>query len=183
MPPLPVVLSHCQSSNRGCCCRSLVISLPPLLLHGNAPPNPAGNNDEDDNEDNKEDDNEDEGDVTTTFDEVTRCLQGDSYLAERAGVAVMDQPVTTHPTNRMLMSLLAAATMAIDNKINGTMTSTSRDELIDAMITPLDEGPKSNQGGGIMSEVAILEGREDAIPRGGVDDDNAIVASDNSKCK
>jgi hypothetical protein len=125
LPLPPVILSHRQSSNRGCHCRGLVISLPPLLSHGNAPPNPDGNDDEDDNEDDKEDDNEDEGDVTTTFDEVARRLQGESYLAERAGAAAADQPVTTPPTNRTLMSLLAAATTAIDDTINDTINETT----------------------------------------------------------
>jgi hypothetical protein len=43
--------------------------------------------------------------------------------------------------------------------------------------------PNLTEGGGRMSEVAIPEGREDAIPHNGADDDNAIVASGNSKCK
>jgi hypothetical protein len=94
-----------------------------------------------------------------------------------------DQPVTTPPTNRMPMSLLVAATTAINDTIDGTMTLTSGDESIVAMIMPFDKGPKSNRGGGTMSEVAILEGREDAIPRGGADNDDAIIASDDSKCK
>ncbi len=76
MPPLPVVLSHCQLSNRGFPHCSLIISLPPLSLHGNAPPNPNGDDDEDDNEDDKEDGNKDEGDVMTTFDKVACHLQG-----------------------------------------------------------------------------------------------------------
>ncbi len=137
--------------------------------------------------DDEEDDDKDEGDVTTTFNKVARRLQGDSYLEERAGVAVADQPVTTPPTNRTLMSLLAAATMAIndtiDDAINETTTLMSGDESIVARIAPFEEGPKSDRGGGTMSEVVILEGREDAIPHGGTDDDNTITASDDSKCK
>ncbi len=152
-------------------------------MHGNAPPNPDGNDDEDNSKDNKEDDNKDEGDVRTTFDEVTRCLQGDSYSAERAGAAAADQLVTAPPTNRSPMSLLVGATTAIDNTIDGTTTSISRDESIVTMIAPFGKGPESNRGGGTMSEVAIQEGREDAIPCGGADDDNAIVVSDDSKCK
>ncbi len=152
-------------------------------MHGNAPPNPNGNDDEDNNKDKKEDDNKDEGDVRTTFDEVTRCLRGDSYSAERAGAAAADQPVTAPPTNKLPMSSLAAATRAIDNTINGTTTSTSGDKSIVATIAPFDKGPESNRGGGTMSKVAIPEGREDTIPFGGTDDDNGIVASDDSKCK
>ncbi len=35
-----------------------------------------------------------------------------------------------------------------------------------------------------MSEIVILEGREDNIPHGGVNDDDAIIVfSDDSKCK
>jgi hypothetical protein len=71
----------------------------------------------------------------------------------------------------------------IDDAIDETMTSMSGDELIVAMIALFDEGPESYQGGGTMSKVTIPEGREDAIPHGGADNDNAIVASDNLKCK
>ncbi len=151
--------------------------------HSNAPPNPDGNDDKDNNKDNKEDDNKDEGDVMMTFDKVAHCLQGDTYLAERAGAAAADQPVTAPPTNRTPMSLLAAAMTGINYTINGTTTSTSGDELIVATIVPFDEGPKSDRGGGTMSKVAIPERREDPVPRGSADDEDAIVASDNLKCK
>ncbi len=121
--------------------------------------------------------------MTTTFDEVARHSRGDSYSAERAGAAAAaaDQPVTTPPTNRTPMSSLAAATTAIDDAIDETTTLTSGDESIVATIAPFDEGPESDRGGGTMSEVAIPEGTEDAIPRGGADNDDAIVASDDSK--
>jgi hypothetical protein len=121
--------------------------------------------------------------VTTTFGEVARRSRGDSYSAERAGAAAADQPVTNPPTNRTPMSLLAAAMTAINDTIDGTMTLASGDESIVAMIPPFDKGPESNRGGGAMSKVAIPEGREDAIPRGGADNDDAIIASDDSKCK
>ncbi len=157
-----------------------------MSSHGNAPPDPDADNDKDNNEDNEEDDNEDEGDVTATFDEVACRLQGDSYLAERAGTAAADQPVTTPPTNRTPISLLAVVTMAIDDTINDAINemtmSTSRDKSIVAMIAPFNKGPKSDRGGGTMSKVAIPEGREDTI-HGGADNDDAIVASDHSKCK
>jgi hypothetical protein len=136
------------------------------LSHGNAPPNPDSNDDEDNNKDDKEDEDEDEGDVMMTFNEVARCSQGDSYSAERAGTAAADQPVTTPPTNRTPISLLAVATTAINdtinNAINERMRSTSRDESIVATIVPFDKGPESNRGGRTMSEVAIPEGRRRA---------------------
>ena len=45
-----------SSSDRGCCRRGLVISLPPLSLRSGAPPDPNGNNDKDnDKDDNKGD--------------------------------------------------------------------------------------------------------------------------------
>ncbi len=160
-------------------------------MHGNAPPNPDGDDDKDNNKDDKDDGNKDEGDVMMTFNKVACHSQGDSYLAERAGAAaaaaVVDQPVTTPPTNRMLMSSLAVAMTAMDNTIDDaideTRTLTSGDESIVPTIALFNEGPESNRGGGTMSEVTILEGREDAIPRGGMDNNNAIIVSNNSKCK
>jgi hypothetical protein len=95
-------------------------------MHGNAPPDPDGNDDKDGNKDDKEDDDKDEGDVTTTFEEVTHYLGGDSYLAERAGTAAADEPVTTPLTNRMPMSSLALATMAIDNTMNDALMRRQR---------------------------------------------------------
>jgi hypothetical protein len=147
LPP-PVVLSHRRSSNRGCHHRGLIISLPPLSLHSNAPPNPDRDDDKDDNEDDEEDDDKDEGDVTTTFDKVAHCSRGDSYLAERAGTVAADQPVMTPPTNRTPMFSLAAATMAIDNTINDAIDETTTlmngNELIAAKIAPFNEGPESD---------------------------------------
>jgi hypothetical protein len=158
-----------------------------LSSHGNAPPDLGGNDHKDDNEDDKEDGDKDEGDGTATFNEVARCLQGNSYLAERAGAAAADQPVATPPTNGMPLSSLAAATTAIndtiDDEIDETMTLTSGDKSIVATIAPFNEGPTSNRGVGAMSEVAISEGREDAIPHGSADNDNAIVVSGDLKCK
>jgi hypothetical protein len=81
------------------------------------------------------------------------------------------------------MSSLAAATTAINDTIDRRTTSTGGDKWIVVMIALFDERPESDRGGGTMSEVAIPEGREDAIPCGGADDDDAIVASDHSKCK
>jgi hypothetical protein len=122
-----------------------------LPSHGNAPPNPDGKDDKDGNKDDIEDDDKDESDVMMAFNEVACHLRGDSYLAERAGAAVADQPVTTPPTNRMLMSLLAAATTAINDTINDvineTTTSTRGDKTIVAIIAPFNKGPKSNRGG------------------------------------
>ncbi len=91
--------------------------------------------------------------------------------------------MTTPPTNRTPMSSLAAAKTAINDTINGTTMWMSGDKSIVTTIALFDEGPESNRGGGMMSEVAILEGREDAIPRGGADDDDAIIVSDDLKCK
>ncbi len=95
--------------------------------------------------------------------------------------------MTTPPTNRTPMFSLAVAMMAIadtiDDAINETMTLTSGDKSIVAMIVPFNKGPESDRGGGTMSKVAIPEGREDAIPCGGADDDNAIIMSDDLKCK
>ena len=72
------------------------------------------------------------------------------------------------------MSLLAEARTAINYMINDvideTMTSTSRDESIVATITPFDEGLESDRWGWTMPKVAILEWGVDAIPRGGTDD-------------
>ncbi len=152
-------------------------------MHGNAPPDPDGDDDEYDNEEDEEYDDEDEGDVTTTFDKVARCSRGDSYSAERAGTAV----ASIRDDSPDQQNVLAVATRAIDDTVNDaideTTTSTSGDESIVATIAPFDEGPESDQGGGTMSEVAIPEGREDAIPRGGTDDDDVIDASDDLKCK
>ncbi len=125
--------------------------------------------------------------MTTMFDKVACRSQGVSYLAERAGTVAADQSVTTPPTNRTPMSSLAVAMTAINDTINDAInertTSMSGVELIVTTIGPFDKGPKSDRGGGAMSKVAIPEGREDAIPRGGADNDDAIIMSDNSKCK
>ncbi len=79
-----------------------------------------------------------------------RRSQGDSYLAERAGMAAADQPVTTPPTNRMPMSSLAVATMAIndtiDDVIDEMMTSTSGDESIVLRRLTKDPNPTKGEG-------------------------------------
>ena len=63
--------------------------------------------------------------------------------------------------------------------VNETKTLTSGNKLIIAMIALFDEGPESNRGGNDAQD-AITEGGG-AFPRGSADDNDAVVASDDSK--
>ena len=65
----------------------------------------------------------------------------------------------------------------IDDAINETMTLTSGNESIVTMITPFDKGLEFVRWG-TMPEDAIPEGGGGAFPRGGTDDDSAVVTSD-----
>ena len=79
------------------------------------------------------------------------------------------------------MSSLAAKTTTDDGWSDDTIddtrsmrrkTSDERERSIVATdIAPFDEGPESDRGGG----------GENAFPRGGADDDDAVVASDDLK--
>jgi hypothetical protein len=83
------------------------------------------------------------------------------------------------------MSSLAAATTVvddtIDDAINETKTSTSGNDRSSRRSRRLTKDPNPTEGGGAMPEDAIPEGGKNAFPRGGADDDDAVVASDDLK--
>ena len=78
----------------------------------------------------------------------------------------------TPPTDGTPMTLLAAAAMkfdgTIDDAINETKTSTSGND-------------RSSRRSRRLTKDAIPEGGKNAFPRGGADDDDAVVASDDLK--
>ena len=111
---------------------------------------------------------EKEGDVTTTFDKVPRCLWGDSYLAEGAAGMVLDQPGRTG-----------------DDVNKGRRTNWCNDRAVWQMTQIWLRGGGQClrlwfQRGGRMLSLSF----QDAITHGNTDVvDAAIVTSDDSTCK
>ena len=70
-----------------------------------------------------------------------------------------------------MSSVGRAAAKTTDTRSMRRKTSDERERSIVATdIAPFDEGPESDRGGG-----------KNAFPRGGADDDDAVVASDDLK--
>jgi len=94
--------------------------------------------------------------------------------------------VTMSLIDRTPMSLLAEARTAINYMINDvideTMTSTSRDESIVATITPFDEGLESDRWRWTMPKLQFWSGGW-MLSLVAAQMMSPIVASDDSKCK